>query len=116
MSIRVVRLVVIGAALSVGLLQIDTAAQDRLRSMAGYAQYQKIAPQIAGAVKSGAVNAAWGADGKSFEYTFDGKRYRYDVAARQATPLGEAADPAGPGRGGGGQGTPERGRQYASAD
>ncbi len=116
MSIRVVRLVVIGAALSVGLLQIDTAAQDRLRSMAGYAQYQKIAPQIAGAVKSGAVNPAWGADGKSFEYTFDGKRYRYDVAARQATPLGEAADPAGRGRGGRGQGAPERGRQYASAD
>jgi dipeptidyl-peptidase 4 len=116
LSIRVVRLVVIGAALSVGLLQIETAAQDRLRSMAGYAQYQKIAPQIAGAVKSGAVTPAWGADGKSFEYTFDGKRYRFDVAARQATTIGEAAEPAGRGRGGRGQGGPERGRQYGAAD
>ena len=85
--------------------------------MPGYAQYQKIAPQIAGAVKSGAVTPAWSADGKSFEYAFDGKRYRYDVAARQATPIGDAADAAGRGgRGGRGQGAPERGRQYASAD
>ena len=117
MSIRVVPLVVTAAALSVGLLQIDTAAQDRLRSMPGFAQYQKVAPQIAGAVKSGAVTPAWSADGKSFEYSFDGKRYRYDVVARQATPIGDAADAAGRGgRGGRGQGAPERGRQYVSAD
>jgi dipeptidyl-peptidase 4 len=116
LSIRVVRLVVIMAGLSVGLLQIDTAAQDRLRSMPGYAQYQKIAPQVAGAVKSGAVTPAWSADGKSFEYAFDGKRYRYDIAARQATAIGDAAEAAGRGgRGGRGQGAPERGRQYASA-
>ena len=116
MSIRVVRLALSAAALFVGLLQIDTAAQDRLRSMAGYAQYQKISPQIAGAVKSGAVTPTWGADGKSFEYSFDGKRYRYDVAARQATPIGDAADAAGRGRGGRGPGAPERGRQYLSSD
>ena len=117
MSIRVVRLVVIGAALSVGLLQIDTAAQDRLRSMAGYAQYQKIAPQIAGAVKSGAVNAGL-------------ERRRQELRVhlrRQALPLrrrGAAGDAARRGRrrrpaaaaGGRGQGAPERGRQYASAD
>ncbi len=117
MSIRVVRLVVIAAGLSAGLLQIDTAAQDRLRSMPGYAQYQKVAPQVAGAVKSAAVTPAWSADGQSFEYAFDGKRYRYDIAARQATPIGDAADAAGRGgRGGRGQGAPERGRQYAFAD
>jgi dipeptidyl-peptidase-4 len=117
LSTRVARLVVIAAALSVGLLQIDTGAQDRLRSMPGYAQYQTIAPQIAGAVKSGAVTPAWSADGKTFEYAFDGKRYRYDVAARQATLIGDAADAAGRGgRGGRGQGAPERGRQYASAE
>jgi dipeptidyl-peptidase-4 len=115
--IRVVRFTVIAAALSVGLLQIDTAAQDRLKTMAGYAQYQKIAPQIAVAVKSGAVTPSWSADGRSFEYSFDGKRYRYDVATRQATVIGESAEPAGRGgRGGRGQGAPERGRQFASAD
>ena len=116
MSIRVVRLALSAAALFVGLLQIDTAAQDRLRSMAEYAQYQKVAPQIAGALKSGAVTPVWGADSKSFEYTFDGKRYRYDVAARLATPIGDAAEAAGRGRGGRGQGAPERGRQYVSSD
>ena len=62
------------------------------------------------------MTPAWEADGKSFEYNFDGKRYRFDVAARQATPIGEAADAAGRGRGGRGQGAPERGRQYSSAD
>ena len=78
------------AALSVGVLQIDTAAQDRLRLIGRLrAGPEYSAPQIAGAVKSGAVTPAWSADCKSFEYAFDGKRYRYDVAARQATPIGE---------------------------
>jgi dipeptidyl-peptidase-4 len=117
LSNRVVRLALSAAALFIGLLQIDTAAQDRLRSMAGYTQYQKIGPQIAGSVKSGAVTPAWDADGKSFEYTFDGKRFRYDIATLQATPIGDAPDAAGRGgRGGRGQGAPERGRQYVSAD
>ena len=115
MSIRVVRVLAPAAAIFVAFLQ-PTSAQDRLKSMPGYAQYQKVAPQIAGAVKSGAVTPSWSADGKSFEYTFDGKRYRYDVAARQATAIGEAAEPAGRGRGGRGQGAPERGRQYVSAE
>jgi dipeptidyl-peptidase-4 len=115
-SIRVVRLALGAAAVFAGLLQIDTAAQDRLRSMAGYAQYQKVAPQIAGAVKSGAVTPAWGGDSRSFEYSFDGRRYRYDLPTRQATALGEAPEPAGRGRGGRGPGAPDRGRQYVSAD
>jgi dipeptidyl-peptidase-4 len=116
LSIRVVRFTVIAAALSAGLLQIDTAAQDRLKTMPGYAQYQRIAPQIAGAMKSGAVTPAWSADARNFEYAFDGKRYRYDIATRQAAVIGEGADPAGRGRGGRGQGAPERGRQFASAE
>jgi dipeptidyl-peptidase-4 len=114
-SIRVVRSALIAAALSAGLLPSHPAAQDRLKSMPGFAQYQKVAPQIAGAVTSGAVTPAWSADGRSFDYTFDGKRYRYDVAARQAAPLGDA-ESATRGRGGRGQGAPERGRQYSSTD
>ena len=69
----------------VGVSQIHPAAQDRLKSMPGYARYHELAPQIPGALKSGAVTAVWSADGASFEYTRDGKRYRYDVATRQAT-------------------------------
>jgi dipeptidyl-peptidase 4 len=119
LSKRVVHFVIASTAAAVvclGLLRIDTAAQDRLKSMPGYAQYQKVAPQIAAALKSGAVTAVWAADGKSFEYSFDGKRFRYDLAARQAAAIGDAAEPGGRGRGGRGQGAPDRGRQYTSAE
>ena len=117
MSSRVVRFLLPAVLACLGALEADPAAQDRLKSMPGYARYQELAPQIPGALKTGAIAPAWSADGASFEYTLDGKRYRYDVAARQATVLGEAADAAGRGgRGGRGQGAPERGRQYASAD
>jgi dipeptidyl-peptidase-4 len=114
---RVVRVVVPAALVCAGVLEVRPAAQDRLKSMPGYARYQELAPQITGALKSGAITPSWSADGTSFEYTLDGRRYRYDVASRQATALGESAEPAGRGgRGGRGQGTPERGRQYGSAD
>jgi dipeptidyl-peptidase-4 len=114
---RVVRFLVPAAVAGVGVCQIGTAAQDRLKSMPGYARYQELAPQIPAALTSGAVSATWSPDSASFEYTFDGKRYRYEVAARQASALGDAAEAAGRGgRGGRGQGAPERGRQYTFAD
>ena len=115
-----------GTALSFGLLaaaliDIPTSAQDRLKTMPGYAQYLKMSTQLSGAVRSGAINGTWSADGASVDYVFDGKRYRFDVAARSATDLGPAADAAGAaGRGGRGAGRGgtgiERGRQAASAD
>jgi dipeptidyl-peptidase 4 len=114
---RVVRFVVPGAVACLGVLEVHTAAQDRLKSMPGYARYQDLAPQIPSSFKSGAIAPTWSADATSFEYTRDGKRYRYDVGMRQAVALGEAAEPAGRGdRGGRAQGAPERGRQYATAD
>ncbi len=114
---RVVRVVVPAALVCLGVLEVHPAAQDRLKSMPGYARYQEVAPQIPGALKSGAIAPTWSADGTSFEYTLDGKRYRYDLATRQATAVADAADAAGRGgRGGRGQGAPERGRQFASAD
>ena len=117
MPSRVVRFVVPAAIACVGLLQVQTAAQDRLKSMPGYARYAKLAPQITGSLKSGAIVPSWSEDGASFEYALDGKRYRYDIAARKATVLGDAPEAAGRGgRGARGQGAPERGRQYAFAD
>jgi dipeptidyl-peptidase-4 len=77
-----------------------------------------------GVIGSGAIGATWSADGGSFEYTFQGRRYRFEIASRNATDLGPApdAEPAA-GRGGrgrrGGRGGPpavERGRQAVSAD
>ncbi len=98
----------------VALLHIPLGAQDRLKAMPGYARYEKIAREIPTAVKSGALSVTWTSP-QTFEYARDGKRYRYDVAARSATDIGVAADPAPSGRGGRGGG-PARGRQVDSSE
>jgi dipeptidyl-peptidase 4 len=103
----------------VALMQVGTGAQDRLKTMPGYAQHQKMSASIQGAVKMGNLTVTWNADGRSFEYQHDGRRYRYDVTAKQATDIGEATtvERGRGGRGGrGGQGAPERGRQFTSAE
>jgi dipeptidyl-peptidase 4 len=106
------------SAVAVALSWTPMSAQDRLKSMPGYDQFQKMSREIPGSVKLGSITAQWKEDGSSFEYNWDGKRYRYDVAARQATPVGNAPEAAGGGRGRGGQGgqQPARGRQFESAD
>ena len=55
-----------------GLLQVSIGAQDRLKTMPGYEQYQKMAREIPRAVKSGALSVTW-KDGQTFEYARDGK-------------------------------------------
>ena len=104
--------------LAVALLQVTTGAQDRLKGMPGYQQYEKINGASGNAVRSGEVrNVAWAGDGASFEYVFDGKRYRFDLPKRAATELGDApSGPAGGGRGRGGAAGIERGRQATSAE
>ena len=114
------------AAAAAMLLSISMAAQDRLKAMPGYEQYQKMSREIPGSVKLGSLAVQWKEDGSSFEYAWDGKRYRYDVAAKQASVIGDAPEGAGGrfgagggqgGRGGrGGQGAPARGRQFDSAE
>ncbi len=92
------------------------SAQDRLRTMPGYAQYQKMAKEIPGAVRGGALTVAW-KDIATFEYVREGKQYRYNVATRAATQIGDAPDAGGRGRGRGGRGGgPERGRQFDAAE
>jgi dipeptidyl-peptidase-4 len=104
---------------ALGLLGVSTAAQDRLKAMPGYEQFQKMVLQIPAAVKLGSLGVTWNPDGKSFEYISDGKRYRFDVASRTAAEIGVADTAAGRGgRGAGGRGSagaPERGRQFDSA-
>jgi dipeptidyl-peptidase-4 len=104
-------------ALVAGLVQAGALAQDRLKTMPGYAQYQKVSQQSASALRTGQLNATWSEDGSTFEYAHLGKRYRYDVAARAATEIGTAPEPpATAGRGGrGAQSGPARGRQFDSA-
>ncbi len=84
-------------------------AQDRLPSMPGYAQFQKMRNEIPNAVRSGAITPVWEADGRSFTYTANGKRMRYDIASRRASEAPEAGANGGA-RGAGGPRV-ERGRQ-----
>jgi dipeptidyl-peptidase 4 len=89
-------------------------AQDRLKTMPGYEQYQRMARQIPTAVKSGSLAAAWTEGGTSVEYTRDGKRYRFDLPSRQTIDVGTPDDRQN-GRRQPSPGQPERGRQFESA-
>ena len=83
-------------ALWLGLLSLVAAAQDRLKTMPGYDQYQKMSREIPGSVKSGAVQAAWKDGGKALEFRKDGKVMRYDLATKQlaeATPSANGEAP-----------------------
>ena len=98
-------------------------AQDRLRTMPGYEQYQRMAPLIQSAIAStgrgfgrGAA-FTWSSDSRTVDFDSAGKRYRFNVGTKK---IAEATSSALPGQGGGrGRGgfggQPERGRQFASA-
>jgi len=109
-------LTLIGAAVTM------LAAQDRLRTLPGVDQYQKMQPQLAGAWTSGAVTPRWEDDGRGFTYVAGGKTYRFDVATLKAVETegaGLAVDASGRGgRAGGagrGQGAPPAGGRAAAA-
>jgi len=87
-------------------------AQDRLPSMPGAERHAAMAPRLATAIKSGAITPTWAEDGKSFEYTRDGKRYRFDVASRRTS---DVAAPAAAANGARRPGGPARGRQFTEA-
>jgi dipeptidyl-peptidase-4 len=91
-------------------------AQDRLKGMPGYAQYQKMSRQIPDSFKSGSLNVTWKDEGKSFEYRKDGKSYRYTIADKKAVEIasGAGGDSAPAGRRRRPAGV-ERGRQADSA-
>src|ERR1041384_1658312 len=128
----VAAVVMIAAAITLSFTLSTSSAQDRLRTMPGYEQFQRMSQQIPGSFVPGALSVTWVDGGQAFTYSWSGKRYRYDVAQRQATETSEApvigpgiGGRGGPGRGGGqgqgqrgqgqGQGAPARGRQFDSA-
>ncbi|GAA0880685.1 S9 family peptidase [Algoriphagus jejuensis] len=88
-----------------------TQAQDKLKRMPGYEQYQKIAPQSYTAVKSGALSTKWNTEGSSFEYVQDRKLFRYDIKSKKVTEVGQAPQVQPRRRTG-----PARGRQHDSAE
>jgi dipeptidyl-peptidase-4 len=104
--------------LAVVAFQVTTGAQDRLKTMPGYEHYERMAREIAGSVKLGALAGVW-KDANTFEYARDGRVYQFDVATGNTVDVGTAPDVAvrRGGRGRGAQGaTLERGRQAASAE
>src|SRR5262245_27998753 len=103
--------------LVLGTLPITGGAQDRLKTMPGYEQYQKMSREVSSAFKSGALPVMWRDGGQALEYRKDGKLWRYDIATKQvAESTGSTgAAPQQFGRRGGGGGGPERGRQFDSS-
>ena len=101
------------AAATVTVLHVTVDAQDRLKSMPGYAQYDRMSREIPTAVKSGALGVTW-TDANTFEY----RARRQALSIRRADEVGRrnpaGADQMPAGRGGRGGG-PARGRQVDSS-
>lgn len=70
------------------VLSLTLSAQDRLKSMPGYEQYQKMSRLLRGSVQRGIIVAQWAEDSKTFEYSQEGKRFRFDIAELKMQELG----------------------------
>src|SRR5438045_9381458 len=70
----------------VAALPISLAAQDRLRTLPGYARAQRVAAEAGNAVHGGAPSATW-IDAGTVEYIRDGKTYRYVLASQETTAI-----------------------------
>jgi dipeptidyl-peptidase 4 len=109
-----------------GLWPAAGMAQDRLKTMPGSERFQKMSRELTNALKTGSLSVTWKDGGNAFEYQKDGKRYRYDIAARQVTEVGnppaeaarrdeERGREEGRRERRGQTGAPARGRQFTSA-
>lgn len=93
-------------------LVLNIHAQDRLPNMPGYAQYQKINPELRGAVKT-FFFLEWNKDASGFKYFAGGKTYAYNMITKASvettgvSPMGNFMRRSG---------GPERGRQFTSAE
>jgi len=85
--------------------------QDKIKDMPGYDQYTEMSPQLRTAFVSGAVNVSWADDSGSFEYVYDGQRYRFDVRKGRSVEIENLEQTDGSRRG-----RPARGRQFDSAE
>jgi dipeptidyl-peptidase 4 len=102
-------------------LPVAITAQDRVKSMPGYDRAQRVTREYSTLVTGGALVATWVDEGRGFQYTLSGKRFRYDVASGRRD---EVVADMTPQRGGTtGRGTagqmaggagPDRGRQFDS--
>ena len=81
---------------------VSIGAQDRLRSMPGYDQSQKMqaALQEGAAFVSGSITPSWAPNAQSFTYTHAGKTYRFEIATLTSTETAATQPGRGGGRGG----------------
>jgi dipeptidyl-peptidase-4 len=70
------------------------SAQDRLATLPGADQYQRMAPQIANNWTSGAIAPRWDTDGRGFVYALRGRNYRFDTGTLTAAEWTAPATPA----------------------
>ena len=119
-----IRISLAPALLATFALALPANAQDRLKSMPGYDNYQKMDREIGGSVKLGLTTATWLDEGKGVEWRdADGKRKRYlfadekveDVPADEAAARTVPAPAQGRRRRPTGGGFVGRGRQATSA-
>jgi len=104
-TVRLSGSIVVAAGLAAAAFVASPLAQDRLHSMPGYDQYQKMTALIQqNAIVSGAVTAQWAPDESSFTYTNGGKSYRFDMKTMAATENADAAAGGGVPAGGGARG------------
>ncbi|MFN7945283.1 MAG: DPP IV N-terminal domain-containing protein [Blastocatellia bacterium] len=117
MAHALIRSLIVTLAIAPVLPHLTITAQDRLKTLPGYEQYQKMSREIPGSVKPGVMTVKWLDGGQAFEFQKEGKNYRYDIAARTATETAATAAAETTRQGGrrGMPGGPERGRQFASA-
>ena len=128
---KITKLVLSALAVSALLLSLCNSAlvaQDRIKSMPGYEQYQKMNKLVissysqggSGLFVNGSVYTTWKENSKSFEYQFNGKKYTFDLSKKKAIETGDSPSAQGgrPGMRPGGRGRfngPERGRQWTFA-
>jgi dipeptidyl-peptidase 4 len=81
----------LAAALS---LAIGLAPQDRLPTMPRFERYERLRREIPNSVVRGTLRVQWSEDSKTFTYSLDKKKFRYDIAARKAVEIeAGAAEP-----------------------
>lgn len=90
----------------------NALAQSRLPNMPGYAQFQKINPELRGAVKT-FFFLDWNKDAAGFKYMSGGKTFTYNINSKTSIEDTDAPPQRNFMRRRGG---PERGRQYTSAE
>src|SRR5262249_34929249 len=62
----------------------QSMAQDRLKMMPGYDNYERISREMTNAMPRGSISVTWTNDGTALDYRKDGKPYRYDLVTHTA--------------------------------